>query len=79
MGSPNHQVIRSQVMAPTSPARITQGVTYSRCTIPAPTVFATAVPNRNAALKFQNAAQTTAQNGGSTRVETMVAMELAAS
>ena len=79
VGSPNHQVIRSQVMAPTNPARITQGVTNSRCTIPAPTVLATAVPNRNTAVKLKNAAQTTAQKGVRTRVETMVAIELAAS
>lgn len=42
-------------------------------------VAATAVPKANGAMKFQAAAQTTAQNGRRTRVETMVAMELAAS
>src|SRR5271156_4551199 len=51
----------------------------SMCTIPLPSVFATAVPNTNAATKFQNAAHTTARNGVSTRVDTTVAMELAAS
>src|SRR5580692_11203388 len=49
------------------------------CTIPLPKVFATAVPNTNAAIKFQNAAHTTARNGVSTRVDTTVAIELAAS
>src|SRR5262245_47120956 len=48
-------------------------------TRPAPTVFATAVPNVNAAMKLKNAAHTTALPGVSTRVETTVAMELAAS
>src|SRR5579872_1972077 len=42
-------------------------------------VPATAVPNTNAAMKFQNAAQATARNGESTRVDTTVAIELAAS
>src|SRR6266851_1858651 len=41
--------------------------------------LATAVPNTRAAIKFQKAAQATARNGVSTRVETTVAMELAAS
>ena len=47
--------------------------------MPAPTVCATAVPNPNAATKLKNAAQTTAFPGVSTRVETTVAIELAAS
>src|ERR1700674_434554 len=51
----------------------------SMCTMPLPKVFATAVPNTNAAMKFQNAAHTTARNGVSTRVDTTVAMEFAAS
>ncbi len=46
---------------------------------PLPTVFAIAVPNTNAATKFQNAAHTTAALGDNTRVETTVAIELAAS
>ena len=47
--------------------------------MPAPTVFATAVPNPNAATKLKNAAHTTAFPGDSTRVETTVAIEFAAS
>src|ERR1700738_2314003 len=47
--------------------------------MPFPIVFATAVPNTKAATKFQKAAHATARKGVSTRVETTVAMELAAS
>ncbi len=47
--------------------------------IPDPTVLATAVPNVNAAMKLKNAAQTTALPGESTRVDTTVAIEFAAS
>ena len=42
-------------------------------------VFATAVPNRNTAMKLNPAAQTTAADGDKTRVDTTVAMEFAAS
>src|SRR6266699_1697320 len=42
-------------------------------------VLATAVPKVKAATKLKNAAQITAMRGESTRVETTVAMELAAS
>src|SRR5947208_9265035 len=42
-------------------------------------VLATAVPKVKAATKLKNAAQITATRGESTRVETTVAMELAAS
>ena len=66
-------------MAPSSPASKTCWFTISMCTMPLPMVLATAVPNTKAAMKFQNAAQATARNGVSTRVETTVAMELAAS
>src|ERR1700747_534759 len=51
----------------------------SKRTRPLPMVLATAVPKKNAAMKFQKAAQATARKGVSTRVETTVAMELAAS
>ena len=62
-----------------SPAKITAKVTTFRSTMPAPTVWATAVPKPNAATKLKNAAQITALPGVSTRVETTVAMEFAAS
>ena len=58
---------------------MTVGSTTLRSIIPLPIVFAIAVPNTNAATKFQNAAQKTAAKGVSTRVETTVAIELAAS
>ncbi|MND07545.1 hypothetical protein D3C83_295850 [compost metagenome] len=48
-------------------------------TMPDPTVLATAVPNTKAATKLKKAAHTTAWPGFSTRVETTVAIELAAS
>src|SRR5574341_1714838 len=47
--------------------------------MPLPMVLATAVPMTKAATKLKNAAQTTATRGESTRVETTVAMLLAAS
>src|SRR5580693_2368072 len=47
--------------------------------MPLPMVAATAVPKTKAAMKFQKAAQATARRGVRTRVETTVAMELAAS
>src|SRR6185437_2533696 len=50
-----------------------------RWTSPLPTVAATAVPNVSGAMKFHAAAQTTAGKGLKTRVETIVAIELAAS
>ena len=72
-------MIRSHTIAPISPAKITEKVTTCRSTRPEPTVFATAVPKVNAATKLKNAAQMTALPGLSTRVETTVAIELAAS
>src|SRR3989441_2213994 len=79
VGRPQYQVIRYQAMAPSSPARITQWATMLASTTPLPTVLATFTPKPNAATKVKNAAQTTAWSGASTRVETTVAMELAAS
>ena len=79
VGRPKYQVIRSQTMAPVKPLKMTAKVTTLMSIIPAPTVVATAVPNVNAAMKLKNAAQMTALPGDSTRVETTVAIELAAS
>ena len=67
------------MIAPQSPAKMTASVTCSSRTMPLPTVFATAVPKANAATKLKNAAQMTALPGESTRVETTVAIEFAAS
>jgi hypothetical protein len=58
---------------------MTAKVTTLTSIMPDPTVFATAVPNVNAAMKLKNAAQRTALPGDSTRVDTTVAIEFAAS
>src|SRR5450756_2268669 len=79
VGRPQYQVIRSHAMAPTSPAKITAKVTAWMSIIPEPIVLATAVPKANAATKLKNAAQMTAFPGERTRVDTTVAIELAAS
>src|SRR5271167_5208846 len=79
VGRPRVRVIKFHMMAPIRPARRTFSSTNSMWTMPLPMVLATAVPNMKAAMKFQNAAQSTARSGVRTRVETTVAMELAAS
>jgi hypothetical protein len=66
-------------MAPINPASTTYWVTMSSWIIPLPMVLATAVPRKKAAAKLKNAAQITASRGDRTRVETTVAMLLAAS
>src|SRR5579871_109136 len=66
-------------MAPTRAASTTYWVTISSWIMPLPMVLATAVPRKKAATKLKNAAQITASLGESTRVETTVAMLLAAS
>ena len=78
-GIPPYQVIRFHVIAPISAARITSASTLSGRTMPLPIVRATLTPNPKAATKLKNAAQTTAWVGVRTRVDTTVAMELAAS
>ena len=81
-------MIRSQTIAPNRPAKITAKVTTATCCpptdtvrsiIPLPMVAATAVPNMKAAAKLNTADQITALPGDSTRVETTVAIEFAAS
>src|ERR1041385_5580831 len=79
VGRPKYQVIRFQAIAPIRPHKITPWVTFSTCSMPLPMVEATAVPKKKAAMKLKNAAQITAYFGESTRVDTTVAMELAAS
>src|SRR5437016_1236866 len=61
------------------PVRITHWSTMAGSTTPLPTVVATWTPKPKAATKLKNAAHTTACSGVSTRVETTVAIELAAS
>ena len=79
VGRPTHQVIRSQRIAPTRPPKITAEATMARSIMPRPIVEATAVPKPKAARKLKAAAQNTAWPGVSTRVETTVAIEFAAS
>src|SRR5688572_21598178 len=68
-----------QAIAPTRAANTTCGVTMSALTMPLPIVSATCRPKNRKAMKLKKAAQNTAYCGLSTRVETMVAMEFAAS
>src|SRR5829696_8446128 len=78
VGRPSHQVRKFQLTAPTSPAKTTASLTTSGSTV-LPTVLATCVWKSRKAMKLNRAAQTTASRGVSTRVETTVAIELAAS
>src|SRR3954454_22478 len=78
-GMPSAHVTRFQTMAPTSAAKITWASTIAGSMMPVPMVWATCSPNTMKATKLKNAAQNTAYCGRSTRVETMVAIELAAS
>src|SRR5665811_1092276 len=54
VGRPKYQVMRSQMIAPANPPKITEKVTTWMSTMPEPTVLATAVPNVKAATKFFN-------------------------
>src|SRR5256884_9062527 len=67
------------MMAPVSAPNTTRGSTISASTMPVPSVCATCSPNTRKAMKLKNAAQPTAYCGRSTRVDTMVATEFAAS
>ena len=78
-GMPNHQVIRFQMIAPSSAAAITLAEMADGSTYPELMALATAVPTVNSAAKLKVAAQSTALNGVRTRVPTIVAMELAES
>jgi transcriptional regulator with GAF, ATPase, and Fis domain len=60
-------------------AKISFSSTTPVSIMPLPTVFATCTPSPKAAMKLKNAAQHTACIGVRTRVETIVATELAAS
>jgi hypothetical protein len=82
-GIPNHQVARFHTMAAINPEKITGNVTNSGRTV-LETVLA--IPNSpmtylamKKAIRLKLAAQSTALNGVRTLVETIVAMELAAS
>ena len=76
---PSPQVMTFQTIAPISAPKITRGSMTETSTMPVPMVCATCRPKNRKAMKLKKAAQATAYCGRSTRVETMVAMELAAS
>ena len=82
-GIPFHQVIRFQEIAAMIPARMIGSVIYCSTTvfdtvfaIPKPPIIYLAMKN---ATKLKNAAHNTAWKGVSTLVDTMVAIEFAAS
>src|SRR3989338_4045733 len=79
VGNPHHQVIRSQIIAPISPEKMTATSITAGSTVPFPIVEATLRLNTNRAAKLKKAAHITAKRGERTRVETIVATELAAS
>ena len=79
LGMPKYQVITFQVIAPASAPNTTGTSTTSGCTMPLPMVAATERWNTNTASRLKNAANSTACDGRSTPVETMEAIELAAS
>ncbi|EAU62856.1 hypothetical protein STIAU_8438 [Stigmatella aurantiaca DW4/3-1] len=85
-GNPHHHVSRFHTMAPISAEKMTISTAegpaarnISKSMMPLPTVLATCTPPPKAAMKLKNAAQATARFGDSTRVDTTVAMEFAAS
>src|SRR6202034_3622540 len=79
VGSPTSQVNTSHTIAPTTAARSTYAVRMCSSTKPFPMELATLVPKVKAATKLKNAAQATACSGDTTRVEMIVATELAES
>ncbi len=78
-GIPYHQVMRFQPIAPISAATTTVLSTTCGSTIPLPMVLATCSGKKTNATKLKKAAHATAMRGESTRVETTVAIEFAAS
>ena len=78
LGSPSHQVMRFQVIAPMSADATTTCVVVCSSTRPAPMVFATAVPAK-APMKLNAVAISSAYCGRSARVATDVAIAFAVS
>ena len=78
VGRPKYHVIRSHIMADRRAEITVICVMLPVSTIPAPTVFATAVPDR-APKRLRIAAIVTAVRGDRTLVDTDVAMALAVS
>ena len=70
---------QTHITAPISAERIRVGLITFGSTIPFPIVFATCTPKIKNAAKFQKAAHITAAPGERTLVETIVAIEFAAS
>ena len=79
VGSPRKNVIRFHVIAPMSAAKISPIEITLWSTTSLAMVFATWVPKTRNATKLKNAAHATARRGDSTRVDTTVAIEFAAS
>src|SRR5207253_1101524 len=79
VGRPQRHVIQSHVKAAARPAKMSGRSITSGFTMPFPMVVATATPKPKAATKLKKAAQATAARGVSTRVDTTVAIEFAAS
>src|SRR5688500_14396908 len=79
LGSPRYHVSMFQPMAPMRPAKITPMESTSCSTTSLAIVLATWVLKMRKAMKLNVAAQITAKRGDSTRVATIVAIELAAS
>ena len=79
-GSPKYQVMRFQVMAPTTALKTRTSPTAPRgaAMMPSPTVLATPVAT-SAPMRLAIAAMTSAARGVSARVDTAVAMAFAAS
>ena len=78
-GIPNHQVNKFQIMAATSPEKTTGKVIKSVFTVLAIVLATPCSLKIKKAAKLKKAAHTTAWKGVSTLVETIVAIELAAS
>jgi len=79
-GRPKYQVIRFQMIAPSTPAKTTPRLStpVGNVTSPSPTVLATPAP-KCAPTKLPTAASASAIRGVSARVEILVAIALAAS
>ena len=77
-GSPNHQVMRFQAIAPITAASTVVSVASPVSMMPSPTVLATAVVT-NAPARLATDAISTATRGDSARVETDVATAFAVS
>ena len=73
------KLLTKEVIIPSGASKFLFVIAPVMSIMPEPTVFATAVPKIAAAAKLKNAAHSTAWPGDSTRVDTTVAIELAAS